>query len=185
MIDIAALSREYAVRRLDDSDADGILALCEGNPQFYRYCEARPSREQVLRDLHITPPGVGLSDKYYVGFYQEDVLVAVMDLIDGYPEPEIAFIGFVMMSRAFQGRHVGSAIIREAAAYLQAAGKTAIRLAIDKANPQSTHFWKRNGFRVIMEVEREGWTVLVAEKPLCQASAERINALAEQEEQQT
>lgn len=32
--------------------------------------------EQVLGDLHITPPGIGLSDKYYIGFYREESLVA-------------------------------------------------------------------------------------------------------------
>ena len=41
-----------------------------------------------------------------------------------------------------------------------------LRLAIDKGNPQSAHFWKKNGFIVIKEVDREGWTVLVSEKQL-------------------
>ena len=31
MIDIPSLSRRYDVRRLSDSDADAVLALCEGN----------------------------------------------------------------------------------------------------------------------------------------------------------
>lgn len=114
--------------------------------------------------LHITPPDIELKDKYYIGFYQEGTLIAVMDLIDGYPEPDIAFIGFFMMNIAFQGQEIGSSIIQDLAAYLKASGKTAIRLAIDKGNPQSTHFWKKNGFLVIKEVDRNGWTVLVAEK---------------------
>jgi hypothetical protein len=28
------------------------------------------------------------------------------------------------------------------------------------------HFWKKNGFIVIKEVDRNGWTALVAEKQL-------------------
>ena len=166
MIDISKISRVYDIRRLDDSDADGILNFCRKNTQYYEYCEAEPTRGQVLNDLHITPPGIGLSDKYYIGFYQKETLVALMDLIDGYPEPEIAFIGFFMMNKDLQGQEIGTAIIRETAAYLQTAGKTAIRLAIDKGNPQSTHFWKKNGFTVIKEVDRGGWTALVAEKKL-------------------
>ena len=166
MINLSALSRHYEVRKLDDTDADEILGLCEGNKLFYQYCEARPTREQVLNDLHITPPGIELSDKYYIGFYQKNTLAAVMDLIDGYPEPDMAFIGFFMMRNELQGRQIGSAIIEETAAYLKATGKTAIRLGIDKDNPQSTHFWKKNGFHVIREVDRGGWTILVAEKTL-------------------
>ena len=166
MIEISKLSKQIEVRILGDSDADSILELCRENTQFYRYCEAEPSMEQVRRDLQITPPGVGLSDKYYVGFYREGVLTAVMDLIDGYPEPDLAFVGFFMMKRERQGRQIGSAIIRETAAYLKEIGKTAIQLGIDKENPQSTHFWKKNGFHVIREVDRGGWTVLVAQKTL-------------------
>ena len=30
-------------------------------------------------------------------------------------------------------------------------GKTAVRLEIDQGNPQSTHFWKKNGFMIITE----------------------------------
>lgn len=71
-----------------------------------------------------------------------------------------------MMRKESQGRQIGSGIIGEAAAYLKTVGKTAIRLGIDKDNPQSTHFWKKNGFRVIRKVEQDGWTVLVAEKAL-------------------
>ena len=166
MIDISMLSSRYDVRKLDDTDAEAILALCKENTQFYQYCEAEPTLEQVRSDLHLTPPGTDPSFKYYVGFYQDDDLIAVMDLVDGYPEQEIAFIGFFMMKKALQGKGLGTAIIQEAAAYLKSAGKTAIRLAIDKDNPQSNHFWKKNGFLVIREAKRNGWTLLVAEKTL-------------------
>ena len=166
MIEIQKLSTRFDVRRLDDGDADSVLELCRENTQFYEYCEARPSREQVLQDMHITPPGIQPRDKYYVGFYADDVLAAVMDIIDGYPEGDNAYIGFFMMRKELQGQGTGSSIIEETAAYLKEAGKTAIRLGIDKDNPQSTHFWKKNGFEVISEVDRGGWTVLVAEKIL-------------------
>ena len=71
-----------------------------------------------------------------------------------------------MMNAALQGRQIGSAIIQDVCTYLKQTGKTAIRLGIAKDNPQANHFWKKNGFIVIKEVDREGWTVLVAEKKL-------------------
>ena len=166
MIDPAKLSGTWAVRRLGEADADLVLALCRGNPQFYRYSQAEPTREQVLLDLRITPPGVPLSRKAYVGFFRQERLAAVMDLIDGYPTPEIAFIGFFMVDRALQGRGLGSALIRETEACLRAAGKKTIRLGIDKDNPQSNRFWRKNGFSVVQAAEREGRTILLAEKAL-------------------
>jgi RimJ/RimL family protein N-acetyltransferase len=153
MLDISRLSSTYEVRRMHNSDADDILELCRENEQFYRYCEAKPEREQILNDLKITPPGIRPSDKYYAGFFQDGELVAVMDLIDGYPKPENAYIGFFMMNQEYQGQQIGSAIIGDTAGYLRKIGNTAIRLAIDKGNPQSAHFWKKNGFKVILEVD--------------------------------
>jgi hypothetical protein len=49
---------------------------------------------------------------------------------------------------------------------LKSIGKTSVRLAIDKGNPQSTHFWKKNGFEIISEADVNGRTKLVAEKIL-------------------
>ena len=96
MLDISKLSGQFDVRRLGDADAAAILSLCKENTQFYFYCEAEPTLSQVLSDLHITPPDTPLSSKYYVGFYQRDVLVAVMDLIDGYPDEDVAFIDAIL-----------------------------------------------------------------------------------------
>ena len=166
MIDIARLSSQYEVRALGEADAEEILRLCRANTLFYDYCEARPTREQILNDLRVTPPGKDRSDKYYLGFYRDGTLMAVLDLIDGYPAPEIAFLGFFMMNAAFQGPGLGSALIGELAAALRELGKTAVRLGIDKGNPQSTHFWKKNGFAILREAERPGWTVLLAERGL-------------------
>ena len=166
MINVLELSKKYEVRKLGDLDAESVLDLCFGNAQYYRYCEAEPTIEQVLNDLHITPPNISMSDKYYVGFFEDKTLVAVMDLIDGYPNADIAYIGFFMMNPIYQGNQIGTAIISEVIDYLRSIGKKAVRLAIDKGNPQSTHFWKKNGFEIISEADVNGWTKLVAEKQL-------------------
>ena len=107
-----------------------------------------------------------MDDKYYFGFFDDRELIAIMDLIDGYPKAEIAYIGFFMMNPQYQGKQIGTAIIDEVIDYLLSTGKTSVRLAIDKGNPQSTHFWKKNGFDVLSEADVNGWTKLVAERKL-------------------
>lgn len=166
MIDISKLSRCYSVRILEQSDVDMIREICEQNIIFYKYTEAHPTRENILNDMQATPPGIELSAKYYFGFFDDQQMVAIMDLIDGYPKAEIAYIGFFMMNLQYQGRQIGTAIIGEVIDYLQSTGKTSVRLAIDKGNPQSTYFWKKNGFEVISEADVNGWTKLVAERKL-------------------
>lgn len=91
MIDITRLSSRYKIRTLTDSDVDVTLDLCQHNTLFYEYTEARPAIEEIRNDMRITPPGITLSDKYFFGFFEGQELVAVMDLIDGYPKPESAY----------------------------------------------------------------------------------------------
>ncbi len=165
-LDIAGLSRTYEVRFMNEGDADDIVAMFETNPLFLRYSEGNGSREEILEDMKVTPEGIAPSDKYYIGFFEKDHQTAVMDLIDGYPEEDIAFIGFFMVDGSDQGQGRGTAIIHETAEYLKRLGKKAIRLAVDRDNPQSNHFWKKNGFTILKEIKRNGWPLLYAEKKL-------------------
>ena len=174
MIDITNLSSRYVVRSLDSSDIDEIVGLCQQNEVFYKYTEARPTRENIQDDMTATPPGIDYSAKHYFGFFDKQELVAVMDLVDGYPKADMAYIGFFMMNLKFQGKQIGSAIISEAIDYLKSIGKTSVRLAIDKGNPQSTHFWRKNGFEIISEADVNGWTKLVAEKQLLVTSFQEV-----------
>ena len=166
MIDLSKLSEAYAVRRMTDADADALFAFCKEHTAFYHYCNAEPSKARILEDLRITPPGIGPEDKYYVGFFQGDALVAVLDLIDGYPRPDVGYIGFFMVNAALEGKGVGTAIIGDVCAYLKQTGKAEVRLAIAEDNPQANHFWQKNGFVVVDKAPMDGWTALVAEKSL-------------------
>ena len=170
MIDITKFNKHYNTRSLNDSDVGMILELCRKNPLFYEYTEAKPTKEQIVNDMKVTPSGISPSDKYYFGFFEKDELVAVMDLVDGYPDMSTAYIGFFMVDPEYQGKETGTAIVSETIEYLSSVGKTAVRLAIDKGNPQSTHFWRKNGFEVLFETQINGWTKLVAERMLLSQS---------------
>ena len=100
---LQSLSRRYTVRQLMETDVDAILALCSGNPQFYRYHPPMVTKASILDDLQAVPPGKTLSDKYFIGFYDGETLAAMMDLITGYPNPATAYIGLFMVDAAQQG----------------------------------------------------------------------------------
>lgn len=112
---LQSLSRRYTVRRLMETDVDAMLALCSGNPQFYRYHPPMATKASILDDLQAVPPGKTLSDKYFIGFYDGETLAAMMDLITDYPNPATAYIGLFMVDAAQQGRGTGSALIADIA----------------------------------------------------------------------
>lgn len=83
-----------------------LYAWMQRNDQYYRYCGGETSPGRIRQDLTLCPPGIPLAQKYYVGFFAAGTLVAVMDLVDGYPDADTAFIGFFMMNKSLQGRGV-------------------------------------------------------------------------------
>ena len=80
-IDVSEFSKKYRVRLLGSSDVAEILSLCEGNPQFYEHCPPFVTEQSIIDDMKALPPRKDYSDKYYVGYFDGEKLIAVMDFI--------------------------------------------------------------------------------------------------------
>lgn len=166
-MDVSAFSNRFAVRPLTEADVEAVFALCTGNPLFYQHCPPAVSRASILEDMEALPPGKTKEDKYYVGYFDGEKLVAVIDFIHGTPKPDIAFLGFFMTDASTQGQGLGSSIIGELAARLRELGYDSIRLGWVNGNPQSEHFWRKNGFVPILTTRNNGpYEVVIAEKRL-------------------
>ena len=123
--------------------------------------------ESILEDMEALPPNKEYEDKHYIGFFGEGTLAAVMDLIERYPNPETALLGFFAMNVNLQGQGIGTGIISDSIDYLAQVGFEKVRLGIDKGNPQSKAFWLKNGFTFTgEEYESDGSTILVMERKL-------------------
>ena len=115
--------------------------------------------------MEALPPGKSLSDKYYVGYFRNDELIAVMDLIAAYPNERTAFIGFFMTDTSVQNKGTGSELIAEACSFLRETGFTSVRLGWVKGNPQAEHFWHKCGFTETgVSYDTDAYTVIVAQK---------------------
>ena len=166
-MDISLLSSRYCVKRLTREDVPRIYALSCGNTLFYKHHPPFVTEDSIRADMVALPPRKTMEDKYYLGFYEGDGLIAVMDLILGFPKEETAFIGFFMMDKEYQGKGIGTALMQEVYAYLKQCGIRFVRLGFAKGNPQSENFWLKNGFeRTGVEAQNEGYVVVVLEKEL-------------------
>lgn len=105
-MNISKFSEKYSVRRIQDEDIPKVYSLCKGNPVFYEYCPPAVTIEGIKEDMTVLPPGKSKEDKYYIGFWDGEDLVAVMDLILKYPGEETVFIGFFMTEKRHRGREL-------------------------------------------------------------------------------
>lgn len=125
------------------------------------------SEQSIRDDMNALPPGKTVSDKYYVGYYDGERLIAVMDMIMAFPEKTTSFIGFFMTDIEAQNKGLGSFIISELCKVMTGMGMRAVRLGWVKGNPQAEHFWKKNGFvETGATNETDKYTVVVARRGL-------------------
>ncbi len=166
-IDVSQLSDDYQVRLLTEADVRTVVELCQKNTLFYQYCPPQVSEQSILADMKALPNRKQLFDKYYLGYYQDERLMAVVDLIMRCPDEKSAFIGFFMLEKEIQNRGIGTTMISELAGKLKERGCEKIRLGWVKGNPQAEHFWRKNGFRQTgITYDNEDYTVIVAERIL-------------------
>lgn len=144
--DISRLSQIYQVQLLQEAHISTILTFCQGNPKYYHHCPPAVSEETIRHDMNALPPKKTMEDKYYLGFFEGETLVAVLDLILGFPNEKTAFWGFFMMNKEYQGKGLGSKLVEEIMNGLKE-DFSAVRLGYVKNNEQSEHFWKKNHFR--------------------------------------
>lgn len=140
------LSKKYLVRKLEEKDIPFVLSLCKKNEIYYKYCPPMINEEGVIEDMYALPLNKTMDDKHYVGFFENGKLIAILDLIEKYPDDSTCFIGFFMVDKDVQGKGVGSQIVQDVIKHVKEEGYKYIRLAWVKDNKQSESFWIKNTF---------------------------------------
>ena len=147
-LDIESLSTSHHVRSITPADISDIYALCKSNRKYYKSINSAPTVESLTEIISRVPEGVAEQNKYFVGFYNGEQLVSVLELITGYPESNDAFIGWFMVDGNFQRQGIGSQIFADVRAAVAAQGFDYMSLYCEKENAQAISFWKAQGFEV-------------------------------------
>lgn len=96
----------YKARKLTEADIPGILNLYSENTEYFKHCPPNPNSKTVKEDLAALPPAKEAADKYFIGIFDGDSLIAVLDLIDRYPDNRTAFIGLFMVLKSLQRKGI-------------------------------------------------------------------------------
>ena len=167
LMQIERLSQCFCVRRLCEKDAQAVYGLYQTNPQYFDAMSDSATLESAKSDLIALPPKKTAEDKFYLGFYEDEKLIAVMDLILAFPNDETAFIGLFMVHGVQQGKGIGSRIVSQALDYLHELGFQACRLGYVKTNQQSRAFWEKNGFLPTgVQSRQEKYTIVIMERKI-------------------
>ena len=123
--------------------------LARSNRRYYQRMGERPTKANLTAVISDLPAGAGASGKYFVGFYDGEDLVAVLDLICDYPSEHQAFVGWFMVAADRQNQGVGSSIFADVRAALFAQGYTHLELQLPEPATEAIAFWEAQGFAIV------------------------------------
>lgn len=137
------------VHDLGSGDVAALQWLLESVPGYAaRITGYPPGPSDALSALMTLPPGFDPTHKHGVGLWDGAALVAFADVLLGYPDPAVLYVGLLIV----HGEHHGKGLGREMHdAVLQRARNTAtiqrIRLGIVATNAAVAQpFWQRLGY---------------------------------------
>ena len=137
----------FKIRLLTMADQADLLALEQTNPDYHQqFSPNELSLAEIQDDLTAHPGEIEAAQKQVFGFYLANHLVAVLDILNQYPEQDFLFIGLLMVGNPYQRRSVGSVI---ATGLMKAALKSNIHcLQLTRVSSDTVveAFWKKLGF---------------------------------------
>lgn len=96
------------VRGLARADLRAVQRLMESNAGYSERVDGDAPGPNAAREvLTALPPGVGGSQKVDLGLWSGGCLVALADVIIGWPTPSVAHIGLLMTDGTRHGRGLG------------------------------------------------------------------------------
>lgn len=156
-LDVQTLSSAFAVRPIASEQIPEVFALARSNRVYYRYLGERPTKANLTALITTLPEGAQPQGKHFVGFYDEDgYLCAVMDLVCGWPTQAEAFVGWFMVAADMQRQGIGSQLVADLRAALEAQGYRRISLQLPERDGDGISFWQAQGFSLTGERDESG-----------------------------
>lgn len=163
----AALEAGVALRPLH-GEPDEMLALqrvIEDAPRYADLTTGAPPGSADAQSLYtILPDGKTYDDKFVLGIHRDEAMVGCIDLIRGYPDPDTAHIGLLLIGEGQEGRGFGRAAYAGLEDLVRSwESCTRLRLGVVRSNDRALRFWSALGFVPTGEVKPYRYGSIVSE----------------------
>ncbi|HEX5542354.1 MAG TPA: GNAT family N-acetyltransferase, partial [Micromonospora sp.] len=143
--------------RLDfenEDHRDAVWLVFGADVGFTQRAERRIPEPSDVDELFLAlPPGMPPESKHVLGWWEEKKLLGIVDLVRGYPDASVAYIGLLQVRLEQQGCGLGERILRSTEALARGWPEIKrLRLAVVRGNWVAAGFWHRMGFAETGEV---------------------------------
>jgi RimJ/RimL family protein N-acetyltransferase len=137
------------LREIKPDDVDAVQELIESDPGYTeRITGYPPGSSDAQSLLMMRPDNLPENSKVVLGAWAAGELVAVVDLLRGYPNDRTAFIGLLEVHGRHQRQGLGAASYGLTEQYVANAWPEIekLRLAVVDTNAEAARFWMVMGF---------------------------------------
>jgi len=149
--------QNYNSRLLDrtsDEDVNLLQGLCEQCNDFFQICNGKnASKDEGKEYLDFLPPNKGFNDKFEIGIFDSNRLVAFVAIVRNFNQNGKYALGILLLLPEYRGKGLGKEIVRNVENWVLSENGREIRVVVQGQNTKALKFWKKNGFEVYDERE--------------------------------
>jgi GNAT superfamily N-acetyltransferase len=136
------------IRELAPAEAPLVAAFYRDAPDYWLLAEGAVDPDRQAREFFTdAPPGCDPAKSHRLGLFLGDRLSGVAEVSYGFPEPDDAYLGLMLLGPWAQGANHGKAFLAHAETLARNRGSARLYLAVLQANPRGRAFWLREGCR--------------------------------------
>jgi GNAT superfamily N-acetyltransferase len=135
------------IRPLDaTADLAAVTDLYTRAPDYWLLAEGRCDPAAKAREFFTDcPPGCDPAASHRLGLFLGPRLSGVAELSFGFPRPDDAYLGLMLLAPWAQGQGHGAVFLSEIETRARAARAPHLYLAVLETNPGARAFWLRHG----------------------------------------
>lgn len=136
------------IRELFPSETGLVAQFYREAPDYWLLAEGRCDPQAKAQDFFSdAPPNCDPAHSDRLGLFVNQRLSGVAELSYGFPEPNDAYLGLMILGRWAQGAGHGRDFLRHVESLARARHAARLFLAVLDVNPRGRAFWEREGFR--------------------------------------
>ena len=139
------------LRQLDPiSDVIALQSVLEAAPQYALNILGHPQEAGAAADVFAALPlEFPKTNKYVFGIHHGESLIGCIDLLRGFPTPNSAHIGLLLIKESAQGRGFGQAAFQKVEELIRTWSEiSTLRLGVVETNRVVLGFWLKQGFNL-------------------------------------
>jgi GNAT superfamily N-acetyltransferase len=142
------LKSSVTLRKITSESQELVQSILDAAPSYYMKIDGvtdAGSAKSVFEEL---PPNCTFENKHVLLIEEASIPVGVIDLVIGYPDSKVAFIGLLVLDEKYQGRGLGKRSYQVLEDYIRQFPVDSIQLGVNDTNDVGMLFWPKMGYKL-------------------------------------